>query len=177
MILITLAPRTYAKVGIEEALIKFKIGKKEIPDADLVKRLVQETLDEALEITIEETKAWINTFVPKRSVDLRASLISFLERSRPPESTIGELRGIRLVLGVGAEINYAKYVDEMTTAQVAHKGTFREHSGKRAYSKGRRVYLYDPQAVGGYHDKMVAYAKERLQVNIDKKIYEINSGA
>lgn len=176
MIIITLAPRTYAKVGIEEGLIKFKIGKKVIPDADLVKQLVQEQLDEALKITITETRAWINKKVPKREGKLRQSLISFLEKSFPPPSVIGELRGIRLVLGVGADVNYAKYVDKMTTKQVAHPGTFREHSGKRAYSRGRRVYLYDPQAEGGYHDKMVAYAKERLEINIDKKIYEINSG-
>jgi len=175
VILITLAPRTYAKVGIEEGLIKFTAGNKEIPDADGVKKLIQELLDEALNITIAETKKWINTFVPKRSADLRVSLITFLERSIPPAATIGELRGIRLVLGVGAEIPYAAAVNEMSTAQVAHEGTFREHSGKRAYSKGRRVWLYDPKAIGGYHDKMVAFATERLRQNIDKAIYKFNS--
>lgn len=174
MILITLAPRTYAKVGIDEILIKFKAADKELETIDEVELYIQELLDEALEITITETRAWINTYVPKRSADLRVSLINFLEKSIPPAGTIGELRGIRLVLGVGAEINYAKYVNEMTTKQVQHAGTFREHSGKRAYSKGRRVYLYDPKAIGGYHDEMVIYAKERFQTNLDKAIYKFN---
>lgn len=176
MILVTLAPRTYAKVGIEESLLRFKIDGRIVPTYDLVKKVIQELLNEALTITIAETKEWINKFVPKRSADLRVSLIEFLEKSIPPTSTFDELRGIRLVLGVGAEINYAKYVNEMTTRQVKHKGTWREHSGKRAYSKGHRAYLYDPQAVGGYHDKMVVFATERFNINIDKKIYELNSG-
>ena len=176
MIIVTLAPRTYAKVKSTEQLITFVAGRRKLDTADQVKSYAQELLDEALSITIEETKEWINTFVPKRSADLRVSLIKYLERSIPPSSTIGELRGIRLVLGVGAEIDYAKYVNEMTTLQVAHKGTWLEHSGKRAYSKGHRAYLYDPQAVGEYHDKMVAYAKERLRTNIAKSIYKFNSG-
>lgn len=177
IIVSVLAPRTYAKVGIEEALIQFKAGKRIIPTADLVKQLIQTLLDEALNITIAEVKEWINRFVPKREGDLRVSLIKFLERSIPPIAAIGELRGIRLVLGVGADIPYAKYVDEMTTKQVRHSGTWREHSGKRAYSKGHRAYLYDPQAVGNYHDKMVVYAKQRLKTNIDKATYKFNSGA
>ena len=177
MINITLAPRTYAKVQSTERLIKFVAGKKKFYTPEQVKTYAQGLLDEALTITITEAKEWINTFVPKRSADLRVSLIKYLERSIPPTSAQGELRGIRLILGVGAEINYAKYVDEMTTAQVAHKGTFREHSGKRAYSKGHRTYLYDPKAIGGYHEAMVAFAKERLQINVAKTIYKFNRGA
>ena len=176
IIITTYVPRTYAKVKSTEQLITFVAGRRKLYTPEQVKSYAQELLDEALDITIIETKEWINTFVPKRSADLRVSLIKYLERSLPPASAIGELRGIRLVLGAGAEINYAKYVDEMTTLQVAHKGTWREHSGKRAYSKGHRAYLYDPQAVGEYHDKMVAYAKERLRTNIAKSIYKFNSG-
>ena len=187
IIITTYVPRTYAKVKSTEQLITFVAGRRKLYTPEQVKSYAQELLDEALDITIIETKEWINTFVPKRSADLRVSLIKYLERSLPPASAIGELRGIRLVLGAGAEINYAKYVDEMTTAQVAHKGTWREHSvdyitkkgiahHPRAYSKGHRAYLYDPQAVGGYHDKMIDYARERLRTNIAKSIYKFNRG-
>ena len=172
-----LVPRTRAKIKITERLIKFVAGKRKFQTPEQVKTLAQSLLDEALTLTIKETKIWINTFVPKRSADLRVSLIKYLERSIPPAASIGELKGIRLVLGVGVEINYAKYVDEMTTKQVAHAGTWREHSGKRAYSKGKRTYLYDPKAIGGYHDKMIDYAKKRLSTNLAKTIYKFNRGS
>lgn len=170
-------PRTYARVKGTEGLIKFIAGKRRFQTPEQVKTLAQGLLDEALNLTIQETKSWINTFVPKRSADLRVSLIKYLERSIPPLAAIGELRGIRLILGAGAEINYAKYVDEMTTEQVRHSSTWREHSGKRAYTKGHRVFLHDPRAVGGYHDKMVDYARLRLQTNIAKAVYKFNRGS
>lgn len=172
---VSVVPRTHAKIGIEEALIKFKVGKTLISTADEVKSYIQELLNEALEITITEVEKWINRFVPKRSGDLRESLKHFLKKSVPPESTIGELRGIRLILGSGAEVKYARYVVDMTTKQLRHSSTWREHSGKKAYSKGKPILLHDPQAVGEYHDKMVAYAKERLYTNLDKSTYKFNS--
>ena len=177
IIITTYVPRTYAKVKGTEQLITFVAGRRKLYTPEQVKTYAQELLDEALQITIEETKIWVNTFVPKRSADLRVSLIKYLERSIPPTSAQGELRGIRLILGAGAEINYAEYVDEFTTAQVKHTGTWREHSGKRAYSKGHRAFLSDPKAVGGYHDKMVDYARERLRTNIAKVILKFNGGS
>ena len=184
----TFVPRTYEKIGIEEALIQYKLGRRIIPSADIVKKLIQTFLNAALKKTIEETIIWINTFVPKRSGDLRQSLIKYLERSIPPPAASGELRGIRLVLGAGAEIFYAAYVNEFTTKQVAHKGTFREHyvdyttkkgveHHPRAYSKGRRIWLYDPKAVGGYHDKMIAYAAMRFKINVAKNLCKVNTGS
>lgn len=172
----TFVPRTYEKIGIEEALIQYKIGRKIVTTADIVKSLIQTFLNEALKITIEEVTEWINTFVPKRSGALRQSLIKYLKRSIPPPPTEGELRGIRLILGAGADIFYAEYVEAFTTLQVAHQGTWREHSGKRAYNKGRRAYLYDPQAIGNYHTKMIEYAQERFKINVAKNLCKFNRG-
>jgi len=144
-------PRTHARVEI-----KYIAGNKKL-DSDELKSYIQELLDESLETTIMESEIWINSRVPMLTGALRESIISFLHKSRPPPSTIGELRGIRLILGVGAEIPYAKYVNEMTTAQVRHPR--------------------DPRAIGFYHDYMVAYCKERFHTNVDKAKYKYNSGA
>jgi len=196
LIAITLAPRTYGKIGITDSLVRFIAGDKIVDSLDIVKDVIQELLEESLKITIEETKAWIVKKVPKRSGDLRNSLIKYLERSIPPAAVDRGAEGIRLVLGVGADIPYAEAVNEMTTKQVRHSGSWREHSvayvtkgrgkdkkgaGRKyfpfAYSKGHRTYLYDPQAIGGYHDEMVAFATTRFKINIYKASYKFSRGA
>lgn len=141
-------PRTHAKIDI-----KFVVGNKKL-HSDELKKYAQQLLNEALETTILETEIWIDSKVPMLTGALRASLISFLKKSIPPPAAMGDLRGIRLVLGVGADIPYAKYVNKMTTSQVRHP--------------------IDPRAIGFYHNAMVAFAKERLQINVDKAIYKFN---
>ena len=160
-------PRTRAWVKIADVDISCVIGKKKytIPE---VKAFIQKILDETLELTIAETEAWIDEFVPKRSGDLIESLKKFLAKSRPPPSPTGELRGARLILGVGADIIYAKYVIDFRDDQVQHDSTTREHSGRKAYSKGSPVLLDDPNAIANYHDDMVAFAVERLKKNLSK---------
>ena len=160
-------PRTKARVLISDFEIKLVIGKKTYTVED-VKTFIQKILDETLELTITETEEWIDEFVPKRSGDLRESLKKYLYRSRPPETTVGELKGLRLILGVGAEITYAKYVIDMEDYNVQHDATWYEHSGKRAYSKGSRVFLDDPNALANYHNEMVRFAVERLKINLSK---------
>ena len=140
-----------------------------------VRWIVQRALNEALEDTIFETEDWINTYVPKRSGDLQESLKEYLGKSIPPPIARNEFRDLRLVLGAGADIPYIKHVDKMTAAQVQHSGTWLEHSGKKAYSKGLPVFLDDPEAEGEFFDKMIAYAKERLYINIDKAKYRLES--
>ena len=56
----------------------------------------------------------------------------------------------------------------MTDAMVQHENTWREHSGKKAYSKGEPVLLHDPDARGGFFDMMVLYAIEKLRMNLSK---------
>jgi len=163
-----LVPRTRAEV-------KYLIGNRELLTKEDVKQSIQDALNEALDDTILEETIWIEYHVPKRSGDLQESLLKFLERSVPPPGTAGELRGIRLVLGVGADIDYAKYVNQMTIAKVKHINTPFEHSGKKAYSKGVPVILDDPRAIGFYHDEMVRYGKERLVTNLAKAKYKLES--
>lgn len=151
-------PRTHERIEIKTALVTFLAGnqKKFLPRARDVKSYIQKLLDESLEIIIDEVDEWINRFAPMLTGDLRESLVIFLNKSRPPPVTAGELRGIRLVMGAGGDVKYARYVNEMTTAQVRHP--------------------IDPQAVGRYHDKMVRYGKSRFHINLDKAMYKFNGG-
>lgn len=165
-----IVPRTHVKVEIP-----YVVGRKKV-DSDELKHHMQELLEEALESTIYETENWIDVNVAKRSGDLRENLKKYLNRSKPPPTITNELRGIRLVLGVGVEIPYAKFVNQMTMAMVRHYNTWFEHSGKRAYSKGHPVLLDDPRALGFYHNKMIEFAKERLDMNISKARYKFNIG-
>lgn len=160
-------PRTYAWIKFKDFDIKYIIGKKRLL-FEQVLEFIQKIMNETLELTIKETEEWIDEFVPKRSGDLREDLKKFLAKSRPPPSTKGELRNVRLILGAGADVKYARHVTEMSAEQVQHDATWFEHSGKRAYSKGKPVFLDDPHAVSDYHTKMVSYAIERLKINLSK---------
>ncbi len=161
-------PRTKAQVQIKDFDIKYIIGGRTDLTIKNVKEFIQGILDDTLNITIEETREWIYKYVPKRSGDLQESLLSFLEKSKPPPTIFNEIRGVRLVLGAGAEVKYVKYVDKFDDSNVQHDNTWREHSGKKAYSKGKPILLDDPQAKGQFFDKMVSYAKSRLRINLSK---------
>lgn len=163
---VKVVPRTRALIKLKELDIKYVIGKSQYTYEQVVE-FIQTVMNEALDQTIEETEEWIDEFVPKRSGDLREDLKKWLAKSKPPPPTT-ELRDVRLILGSGKDVKYARYVIDMSATQVQHDGTWFEHSGKKAYSKGKPVYLDDPHAVANYHDKMVAYAIERLKINLSK---------
>ena len=165
-------PRTRARIKTTPENIKFVIGKSKCT-YEQAKALIQGALDDALEDTIFETEIWIDGEVPKRSGDLRESIKEFLAKSRPPPATAGELRGVRLIIGIGVEIDYAKYVAEMTKTKVRHYNTQFEHSGKRAYSKGKPVILDDPRAEGFFFDKLVDYGIESLKNSLSRAKYRL----
>jgi len=162
-------PRTRALIGLKglEPKIKYIAGKSKFSYGQLI-QFIQDIMNETLELTIQETKEWIWEFVPLRSGDLQDNLIEFLEKSKPPPSNSTGLRNVRLILGAGKDVKYARYVNEMDASMVQHNNTWLEHSGFPAYSKGVRVLLHDPDAVGFFFDKMVAYAVERLKINLKK---------
>ena len=171
-----LVPRTRAVVPLKDIDVKYVIGKSKLTHEQVI-TFIMDIMNETLELTIKECEEWIDKYVPKRSGDLIESLKKFLNKSKPPPTTVGELRNVRLILGAGADVKYAKYVMEMTDAMVQHEGTWFEHSGKRAYSKGERVFLDDPDARGGFFDMLVIYAIERLRMNLSKiKWLKIKSG-
>lgn len=173
---VSVVPRTKAIISVRglEPNIKYVIGKIKYT-YEQVLEFIQEIMNETLELTIQETKEWIWEFVPLRSGDLQDNLIKYLEKSRPPSITVREPPSIRLILGAGKEVEYARYVNEMDETMVQHNSTWLEHSGRRAYSKGVPVMLHDPHAVGYFFDKMVSYSIERLKINLDKAIYKFNN--
>ena len=70
---------------------------------------------------------------------------------------------VKLVLKT--TIDYAKYVDAMSTSQVAHSG----ETGT-AYYHGNYgdIALNDPQAIGDFWDTYVQESQHRLDVNLTK---------
>lgn len=173
---VKVVPRTRARVEVSDFDIEYIAGNSSYT-YDQVCAFVQTILNETLELTIKEVEEWIDEFVPKRSGDLIESLKKFLGRSRPPPIAAGEIRGVRLILGSGADVKYARYVAEMSAEQVQHDNTWYEHSGKKAYSKGQPVLLDDPHALGEFFGKMIDYATERLRTNLTKiKWLKVKSG-
>ena len=171
---VSIVPRTKARVIVGEDLILYIVGNRKMK-YDQVKNFIQSALNDCLERTIADVEIWISIHVPKRGGELIKNLLKFLRRSRPPPATVNELRGVRLILGVGAEIDYAKYVNKMVIANVRHFNTWLENSGKKAYSKGKPVLLNDPRAVGYFFDKMVEHGKERFKINLAKAKYELQN--
>jgi len=144
-------PRTRAKIDL-----KYVAGRKKFEDSEKMKSHIQELLNQSLDDSIFEITMWIETKVAMLTGDLRKSLIKFLNRSKPPPQPTPRLEGIRLVLGVGSDITYAKYVNKFTTSNVRHS--------------------IDPRAIGFYHDKMVIFGKERFMTNVDKARYKFQMG-
>ena len=171
---VSVVARTRARVGLRTDYIQYVMGNRKMKYEE-VKTLIQGALDEAMETTIVETEIWIGFHVAKRTGALIKSLLRFLAKSRPPPSAMGDLKGVRLIIGVGSEIRYAHYVNKMTTTQVRHMGTPFEHSGKRAYVKGVPVFLDDPRAIGFFFEKLVDFAKYRLVINLAKAKYKLQS--
>ncbi|KKM04894.1 hypothetical protein LCGC14_1759620 [marine sediment metagenome] len=87
---ISVVPRTRAVVSLKDINIAYIIGKSKYTYSQVVK-FIQTIMNEALELTIEETKEWIYEFVPLRSGDLQDNLIEFLEKSKP---VVEEITGV-----------------------------------------------------------------------------------
>ena len=164
---VSIVPRTKARISFPKDYVKLNWG-HDTYTFEQVATYIQDILEETLRVTIKETEEWIDQFVPKRSGDLRKSLKHFLNRSIPPVSTKGELRGVRLILGAGEDVKYASYISAMTDEQVQHENTWLEHSGRKAYSKGRPVLLDDPNAIADFFNVMVEYSVGRLKINLLK---------
>ena len=163
-----IVPRTRALVPLRDLDIKYIIGESKFTYDEVI-QFIQRVMNETVEQTIIDCEVWIKKFVPKRSGDLRESLLTFLKKSRLPPTLFKELRNVRIIIGVGAEVPYAKYTMKFTDAQVQHDGTWFEHSGKRAYDKdGNRVFLDDPHARGGYFQMLIIFAKEKFRMNLSK---------
>ena len=117
--------------------------------------LVENIVSLALNNTIQEISAWINTYVPKDTGALRADLIKFLSTS-----TIKKKKGLFVSLILGSVMPYIKYINKMGTYGKPHV----RHSNK------------DPKAIGKFWGKMILYARQRFRDNIKKARNEVVEG-
>jgi len=100
---------------------------------------------------IFELTMWINLKVPKRTGQLRDSLIETLNTSTAGN---GELK-----IELGTMVDYATEVDRMTTFKVRH---FQEWGTAYYYGHSGRILLNDPFAVGDFWENLQTYSQERL---------------
>ena len=140
--------------------------------------LIKSVLNETLQKTLADLREWIMHKVPKRTGQLRFSLLKKLESSK--------VRNETLVFIIGTQLNYARKVNQMSTSEVAHS-SHKEHSGQWAYayyyshrrrgpkvgqrrakigkryrgSSNYRIFLYDPDAIGNFWGAMLKYLEMR----------------
>ena len=159
-----IAIRATTKIGVQKAQIKYIAGKTKNLTYEQVLDIIISLLNEVLELTLTDMEEWIKKYVPKRTGQLRDNLLRNIRSSR--------VRNGILRLIIATSIDYAAKVNEMTTAQVRHAGTDREHSGKKAYAYYWGHYgpitLDDPKAIGNFFDNLVEYAKDRVLINLAK---------
>jgi len=152
----SIQPSTKQKIGIEKGKIKY-IAKQRNLTYDQVLTLIRNILQETLNNTIEDLEKWIKKKVPKRTGQLRDSLIKNLHSSRV-------VKGIaRLIMGTN--IDYAEDVNEYSTQQVRHQG---EVGYAYYYGHYGKIMLYDPEAIGHFWDFMRVYARTRILYNLKK---------
>ena len=134
--------------------------------------LIKAVLNETLQRTLEDIRLWILKYVPKRTGQLRFTLLKKLESSKVRRET--------LVFIIGSNLDYARSVNQMSTSQVRHN-SHKEHSGEWAYAyyyshkrrgpkvgqrrrkvgkkyKGPsnyRIFLYEPNAIGSFWDELI----------------------
>ena len=118
-----------------------------------------------LDELIRELEMWINKFVPKRTGQLRYTLIENLH------SSFVKLGLMRIILGT--DVGYAEDVADMSTMQVRHSGQigyayyWREHG---------KIILDDPNAIGNFWEELLKYAKERCTNILQRAIDEYFKG-
>ena len=153
----TFATRTREKISFPKKDISYIAGRQSELTYQQVIDLIQAIEEETLKNTMEEMILWIDSKVAKRTGKLRRDLKLELSSSY--------ISNLVLRLKLGTHINYAEFVDQMTTAQVRHYGKI-----GYAYYGGfhGKIILSDPQAIGAFFNKMILYAKERLHVNLAK---------
>jgi len=177
-----LNPKTQLTIKLDKARVSRIAKENDMTSRQLI-QLIEPILRETLEKTTQDIMLWIIKYVPKRTGQLRMTLLKSLQKSKVQR---GILRFI-----MGTHLDYAKKVNAMSTAQVRHN-SHREHSGKWAYAyyythrnrgpkvgkrrriigkkyKGPsnyRIFLYDPEAIGGFWEALIRYLKERAMFHM-----------
>lgn len=131
---------------------------KEYSKEDLI-RIFHEILLNALRATKIEALNWINKYVPKRTGQLRDSLIDWIN-----EHWIVDDVGLKASLH--SNVEYAFDI----VGDASHKGTWFEHSGAEAtayyYNNYGRIFLDDPSAVARWSGLMASMLNNEFNKNI-----------
>ncbi len=152
------------KTGLPVIKIRY-IAKKTEMEYPEVLALFHNMLLYVLDELLSELRIWINTKVPKRTGQLRQSLLDNLESSNVKKGLM------RLVLGT--HLTYAPDVADMSTSQVRHSG---EIGYAYYYKKSGRLVLDDPQAIGDFWNELMDYAQERTMSILQRAIDEYFAG-
>lgn len=161
---LSLSPGTKLTVNLDRSRVS-SIARENQMTPDQLIQMIEPVLNETLENTMQDMETWITNKVPKRTGQLRASLLSNMRSSKVAR---GVLRFI-----IGTHIGYAARVNRMSTSQVRHSSN-REHSGKRAYAyyygNYGRIYLNDPNAIGNFWERLLTYLKERILYHMNNAV-------
>ena len=122
-------------MGLSVTEIRYIAGSYDLTYDEVLEQ-VQELLKDILQNTTIELIAWIKKKVPKRTGQLRQSLLDNLESSQVQKGLM------RIILGT--HLNYAKFVNEMSTSQVAHSG---QMGYAYYYGNYGKIVLLDPDAI------------------------------
>lgn len=160
----SIAPSTQIKVGIPTLEIKF-LAKQNVLTHSQVMDTIQDMLMYVLDELILELETWINSKVPKRTGQLRDSLIDNLHSSTVK---IGLMEII-----LGTLLPYAEDVAAMTTTQVRHSG---EDGSAYYYGNYGKIILDDPDAIGNFWVELLNYSRERTMSVLDRAISEYFKG-
>lgn len=150
-------------ISISKDQIKIIAGRSKVTFEE-AKRLIQELLVYVLESTVSDLESEINKIVPVRTGELRDDLLLKLRHSK--------VRNFVLTIFLWTELPYAERVNQFNTYNVRHTGTWYENPNRRGYRAKARdkygdpVYLNDYTAEGNFFDKLVAFTKDRLLLNL-----------
>ena len=135
------------KTKVEYVYKKVPLNKKQ------VETLIDEILKGAMQSAINDLKnKWIINYVPKRTGQLRDSLITNLDSSKV-DSKAAKMR-------MGTTLSYVKYVIKMNQKNVRHRNKMGTAYYNRVYGK---IILNDPKAIGKFWGFMLMYARERFR--------------
>ncbi len=160
----SISPSTKIKVGLPVLEIKY-LAKQNAVTYQEVLTLIHDMLLYVLDELIFELEIWIKNKVPKRTGQLRQSLLDNLH------SSFVKLGLMRIILGTHLE--YAEDVAAMSTMQVRHSG---EPGYAYYYGHHGKIMLEDPQAIGNFWDELLKYAQERTMFILQRAIDEYFKG-
>lgn len=151
------ATKTHYEIGFEKDDITYIAGQQSKLNYLQIKTLILDILNQTLDDTILELEIWIDSKVAKRTGKLREDLKLELKSSF--------VRNTLLKLKLGTHVTYAEFVNQMTMSTVRHVGEL-----GYAYYGGHHgpIILNDPRAIGFFWNKLLEYAKERLEINFVK---------